>query len=171
MAHINISVGFEFWVEPVQWELKSNLLRPVEKEGRPFKGDAWLMRDEFFHIKVGDTDGVLEFLNKWGPFWEWRSVPLERVWQFQERSKRSVIGTAEEWLAMTPPMTLFETRGQYPHLFINVADITGAIETTITLDLLQRVRFRLCAQQRLPRAFRGRVKAWTEVLYAILRTP
>ena len=147
MAHVNLAVGFEFWVEPVRWELVSNRLRPVQREGKPRQGDAWRMRDEFFHVKTGDTDGLLEFLNRWGLFWVYRPASLEEVWSVQEQSKHEVTRAAEGYLANESPIALFEMRSQYPHLFISRTDITTAIETTITLDFLQRLRFRLCARK------------------------
>lgn len=164
---ISIAVGFEFWIHPVKWSLwpapntdvwtrkdSGALLVPSLTQGRTRRADAWQARDEFFDLKLGDISGLLKFFNRWG---QWHSdslddaVSVEEVWRIRERFLKAVMAPLSEWLTdqsvNVSPLALFRPRAEYPHFFSKTSWCAVGIHTTITLDLLRRVKFRLCARK------------------------
>jgi hypothetical protein len=99
-------------------------------------------------------------------------VVPERIWEWQEFFKHALTSSPDEWLAYadgmqavmqskreTPsstsewenrPETLVRsatTRPDYPHFSINRNLCLGAIDATITIDFLRKVKFRPCKRQ------------------------
>jgi hypothetical protein len=175
---ISLEVGFEFWVCPVKWNLMpapnthiwtgknfgdllipSGEQRPLEQR-RAWQRDAWEARDEFFHLKEGDTKALLRFFNKWGLWHEPsgdldeeldKAVSVQEVWQIRERFRRAVMGSITEWLTdksvNVSPLAMFQPRSEYPHFFLKATGCGLAMHNTITLDLLRKVKFRPCARK------------------------
>jgi hypothetical protein len=171
----SVEVGFEFWLTPVQWRLEpapnphprtgndsGDLLMPIseQEQQRARQGDAWALRDEFFHLKQGDAKSLLNFFNKWG-LWHVRTgdfeldlsyaVSVREVWQIQERFRRAVVSPISEWLTdnsvNVSPLAVFEPREKYPYFNLKANCCSLAILNTITLDLLRKVKFKICKRK------------------------
>src|SRR5262249_11855052 len=68
------------------------------------------------------------------------------MWQFQKHCQKA-LEEPEKWL--TEVQKLFPAlvaRRQYPHFGLTVVGCQEALRTTITIDILKNVRFRLCAR-------------------------
>jgi hypothetical protein len=136
-----------------------------------YRDDAWKCREEFFHLKLSDGDALKRFLTRWGSWRELneaaaeenlplplaksgvatylrellsRSVAESEIWTLQEQLKQALIKPPEEWLQQSS-LTL-EPRSQFPYFVIAATGIARALRMSVTLDLLQRVKFRLCAR-------------------------
>jgi hypothetical protein len=156
---ISLAIAFEYWVKPTKWTLQpSGLLTPSLEDGGVRRADAWQARDEFFRLKQGDTGGLLNFFNKWGQWYEQPLpgffgdvVPLDEVWQVRERFIRGVMESITQWLTdqavNVSPLALFQPRQEYPYFFFKSTGCSVAMHTAITLDLLRRVKFRLCSRK------------------------
>jgi len=172
-----LPIAFEFRPRPARWSLKPGRLVPVLAQPATNKlADAWLMREEFFHLKSGDTGQLLRFLNKWGLWTEepegWEdpnlsghpslrcSVFVDRVWEDKRLFREAVIGSAIDWLKpdydpdvpetevgqVNDLFTLVTFRNKYPYHFLRATGCELAIRTTITIDLMRKVKFRICAR-------------------------
>jgi hypothetical protein len=144
-------------------------------KGQPRQKDPWEMRDEFLGLK--NTNAALtRFLTKWG---DWdssflfdippgdsllggqespRFVIPELVWERQRFYKAAIAGSAEDWMAnygRVPTPTRLST-----HPFLQTIDSTCsmAIETTITMDKLRDIPYRLCALKGCGKPFRLKTK-------------
>jgi len=185
MAHnVSLPIAFEFRPLQAHWALSANpsslesesretdnLLQPTIANRQTKKvADAWIMRDEFFHLKHGDTDALLEFLNRWGwwrecgladlPKLRWeRPVSAAAIWDKQERFRRALSEPVAAWLYkrldserqiedqdhnMLLRTHLFP---EYPHHRVVVRACEPALLMTITIDLLTGVEFRLCKRK------------------------
>lgn len=168
--HLFIPIAFEFRPVRVQWSLgpppddclysdceerlkgRPAYLYGMILKSHPMPSDAWEMRDQFFRVKRGDTGAWLNFLNKWGA---WANPPLGPVtpgilWDKQEEFRRALTGPAVSWLTADARngMTLrfAQPRAEYPHHLLRLRTIEEAIRMTITIDLMRKIKFRLCAR-------------------------
>jgi hypothetical protein len=157
-------------------DIGDNFFEIVASFGKPKgqlrKRDPWEMRDEFLGLK--NTNAALtRFLTKWGD-WDssilfdipYSAGPLiggqerprfvipELVWEKQRFYKAAIAGSPEDWMA---------NHGRVPtpgristHPFFRTTDSTCsmAIETTITMDKLRDIPYRLCALEGCGKPFR-----------------
>jgi hypothetical protein len=126
--------------------------------------DAWAMRDEFLNLEQ-NTEALRQFLNKWGHLSGFRSAvgPESKVfdsiefeiphliWKQQAEVRRALIGAPARWLRanwlhLTPTRTA-------PYFAVNAPDCNNAIEATITIDHLSRVKFGICKREDCRRLF------------------
>ncbi len=70
--------------------------------------------------------------------------PFE-VWQFQKQCRDALRKPAGEWLP-TQKLLALVPRPQYPHYVRQAVNCQRAILDTIIIDLLRKVKFRLCAR-------------------------
>jgi hypothetical protein len=70
--------------------------------------------------------------------------PFE-VWQFQNQCRDALRKPAGEWLP-TQKLLALVPRPQYPHYVRQAVNCQRAILDTIIIDLLRKVKFRLCAR-------------------------
>jgi hypothetical protein len=122
-------------------------------------GDAWEMRREFLRLKQ-DSWALLEFLRKWGIWDETRLgtstlardantsfqnvVFPEGIWDVQARYRAALVGPPDEWLGDVDPFKGIYATPMYPHFILEHSQCKPAIEATITIDLLKKVKFRKC---------------------------
>jgi len=78
--------------------------------------------------------------------------PESEIWKEQDRLKRALLDPVEEWL--TGSRLAFEARPEYPHFYIGARSISKALRATVTLDLLARVKHRLCARKDCRKPFK-----------------
>jgi hypothetical protein len=128
--------------------------------GQPAKGteracDAWAIRAEFFEIKQ-DNVSLLNFLNKWGT-WHWFDslpghvepsciTPLE-VWDLRDTLRKALLGEIPWFGNILSGLPGSTTTGEYPFFTLRADGILSALTSTVTLDLLRRTRFKLCARK------------------------
>jgi hypothetical protein len=67
------------------------------------------------------------------------------IWAFQENCRDALRKPAHEWLTAQKLLALMP-RQQYPHYVLNAVGCRAAVLDTITIDLLKKVKFRLCAR-------------------------
>jgi len=146
-----------------------------QSKGKPRKRDPWEMREEFLRLKNTNL-ALTQFLNKWG---DWDSsflveIPFrsllfgeqarpmfvipELVWERQQFYRAAMQTSAEDWMAnhgRVPTPRRIST-----HPFFQTIDSTCsmAIETTITMDKLRDIPYRLCALEGCGLPFRLKTK-------------
>jgi hypothetical protein len=111
------------------------------KNSRP--ADPWQMRNDFLQIS-GNNESVLDFLNKWGHSNLVRLVDLLRL---QKAVREALTSSPEKWFASPqsyPPV--WRHRPTYPYFTLQTVECTTAICMTVTIDLLRRVKFKICAR-------------------------
>jgi hypothetical protein len=182
---ISLDIAFEYLVSPVEWTLEpapdqdiwgrrvdqDDWFIPSLGRGSARRADAWEARDEFFHLRSGDSGKLLDFLNRWGSWLPFEStfedvavngVAAKDVWQVRERFLKGVMNPLVEWLTDSSvnesPLAIFQPRLKYPHFFYRATGSAIAMHTTITLDMLRRTKFRLCARKDCPVPFPVRSK-------------
>ena len=129
--------------------------------------DPWAMRDEFLKLDESAT-ALAAFLNRWGT-WGTFSLLIERlsgtrmlkrltgeeypqflhpytVWRERKTYRDGMLGSSASWLSTRATLGLTHRRAEFPYLGIVAATCRQAIETTITLDHLRKVRSRVCAR-------------------------
>lgn len=130
--------------------------------------DAWTMRDELFKLEESPRS-LARFINKWGE-WGWPITSFHRmlsgtealklmlgereprfllpatVWRQREEYRAALLGDPAAWLSTKARLGVTHQRSEYPYLGITVRTCTQAIEATITLDHLRKVRSRICAR-------------------------
>jgi hypothetical protein len=167
---INIPLAFEYRPRKVWWSLLPGpnrreedgkdlgvLLQPERKGPQAGRVEnAWTMRDEFFHLHRNDNDALLKFLNRWGWWRSWESFDSSvaetaaSIWDLQQIFRSAVSGTLGTWLNDSRneffPMIVRPQSGFPPYL-LSLRSCELAIRATITIDLLQRVEFRICARR------------------------
>lgn len=135
----------------------SGILNPAHEKRSERGADPWQARNEFFHLKEGDSQGLTDFLNRWG-LWQQAEVGffgeamhIDEVWQVRARFMQAVMEPIEEWLndssVNQSSLSFFQPRAKHPHFFFRATDCLSAIRTTITLDLLRKKKFRRCARK------------------------
>jgi hypothetical protein len=72
-------------------------------------------------------------------------LPID-IWEFQRRCRDGLKSPAYKWLADAQRLFLVTSRPEYPYFLSIAGNCQEAIRTTITLDLLRRVKFRICAR-------------------------
>lgn len=154
---ISIPVAFEYRRRRAHWSLlpgpHGGTLQPTIESGPLSKpADAWAMRQEFFGLRPDKTDALLEFLNRWG-LWGSGNTPkqewLAEIWQKHDLFRRAVKRPIAEWLQDEFNGVLryaYPRPQQYPFHFLTVSGCEQAIRVTITLDLLHRVKYSICAR-------------------------
>lgn len=123
-------------------------------------GDAWAMRREFLALQQ-DIWPLLEFLRKWG-VWDERALGIpnsksgkgaslenvvfpERIWELQDAYREALLRPPDEWLTKgVDPLKGAYATPMYPHFVLEHSQCKLAIEATITIDLLRKVKFRKC---------------------------
>jgi hypothetical protein len=134
-------------------------------EERPFRThnlDPWDVRQEFLRLRR-TTDQLLGFLNKWGQ-WSLHTRPSrpfatnsrqskefdiafvlpDSIWADQGPFAQALLSTPSDWFARTPPAN-FLPKETFPYYVCLVSTCREAIRTTITVDFLRDLKFRLCA--------------------------
>jgi hypothetical protein len=123
-------------------------------------GNAWAMRTEFLRLKQ-DSWLLLEFLRKWGLWDEKRLgssnlahgananihnvVFPENIWELQDIYRSALVRPPDEWLSNgVDPFKGAYATPMYPHFVLEHSQCRLAIEATITIDLLMKVKFRKC---------------------------
>jgi hypothetical protein len=123
-------------------------------------GDAWAMRREFLRLKR-DSWELLQFLRKWG-VWDERKLGSsnlapganafiqnvvfpEVIWELQSVYREALTSPPDEWLSKgVDPFKGAYATPMYPHFILEHTQCKLAIEATISIDLIKRVKFRKC---------------------------
>jgi len=138
--------------EPVQ-ELCSNfrlnLLFPSKKhlsvtQCRP--ADAWEMRDDFLRMSP-DEAGAIGFLNKWGQ-WTGSYARVSDLVRLQKVVRLALISSPARWLTdhRASPY-LWQRLPDYPHFAVITNNCETAIRMTVTIDLVRRLKFKICSRR------------------------
>jgi hypothetical protein len=122
--------------------------------------DAWTMRREFLKMKQ-DPWVLVEFLRKWGT-WDEKQlgssnlapsanssiqnfVVPDEIWELQSIYREALLRPPDEWLCNgVDPFKGAYATPMYPHFILEHHQCRPAIEATITIDLLKKVKFRKC---------------------------
>jgi hypothetical protein len=156
MAQIfTLPIAIEYRPRTVRWTVVGDLLKPMPSRQQANNvADAWTMRGDFFQLKQGNTDGLLKFLNKWGSWQSWDSTlaePVDQIWEKHRRFRAATRGSAIDWLTDENGVNeawlrMFRTRTEYPYCVVTLSGCEPAMRMAITIDLLKRVKFRICAR-------------------------
>ena len=107
--------------------------------------DAWQMRREFFQLDQ-NTQELLKFLNRWGEWSLQRTILPSVILRERDWLRESLLGKTR-WFGSSFSMTFPRPMREYPHYLLEASDCRQALSTTVTLDLLRRVKSRLCARR------------------------
>jgi hypothetical protein len=169
---VTVPLYFDFQPRKATWTLvdcagvpllNCDELKPLRIGAR--NRDAWEMRDRFFHLRRGNVHALLDFLNEWGPWAEHYGEPEIRfTWDANPRDTAQfapdAIWDRQEWFrrALLNPFEWF-ARGEnqlkptecapadFPHWGMMSTSVEYAIRLTISIDLLNRTRFRVCKRK------------------------
>jgi hypothetical protein len=109
--------------------------------------DAWQMRDEFLRM-LPDNDGAIAFLDEWG-HWSGGWVYLKRILGLQSQVRKALSSSPDQWFASSVPshLNLWKRDPEYPFFAVRTCHCETAICMTVTIDLLRRAKFRICARK------------------------
>jgi hypothetical protein len=172
MRIINLPIALEFRPRKVLYERKgfgdSAFFFGRESTNQPNRvQDPWRMRDELFRLREGDNAALLQFLSEWGQWYAWKGafglshgMQPAKIWEERRSFRNALSGTLETWLTEPgnefsalrprpghpPYFSALRPRPGYPPYLLSLRDCGEAIRATITIDLLDRVKFRICAR-------------------------
>jgi hypothetical protein len=69
------------------------------------------------------------------------------IWSFHQQCRKALTSPADKWLTDFQKYLLSTIRPRYPYFFLGTGKCQEAIIWTITIDLLKKVQFRLCARR------------------------
>lgn len=109
--------------------------------------NAWEMRADFLRI-TDDMAGALTFLNKWG-CWSYRKyIKLSELTGLKKAVREALISPPEKWFASQFAYVSFWQRSAtYPFFALHTDMCESAIRMTVTVDLLHKVKHRICARR------------------------
>lgn len=113
--------------------------------------DAWEMRGEFLKLKP-DPSAILDFLNSWGPWRStdqfsqnyWRHARLNEIISSHQRWIRALSSPPEQWFKFAGWSHSISAKAGFPPFWVSTEGCKTAIDTTITIDFLNGVRFAVC---------------------------
>jgi hypothetical protein len=123
----------------------------LRKHSQP--ADAWLMREEFLRLKP-TLEEANSFLNHWGRWNFAEFLELREIKELQRAVRDALTVSPEGWFASArcfPPVG--HRTEKYPY-FTFVTDMCEvAVRLTVTIDLLRKTKFKLCAREDCLRPF------------------
>ena len=127
-------------VDRVYWWTRSDFMKLSP-------ADAWQMRDEFLRA-VFDNERAIAFLNKWG-HWRGGMASLRRILQLQSLVREALTSSPDRWFTSSAPpyLQLWKRDPQYPFFAARTCHCETAICMTVTVDLLRRSKFKICARK------------------------
>jgi hypothetical protein len=133
---------------------KSDYMKPEY-----MKIDPWRSRDEFLSLRRSTTD-LLRFLNKYGAWargkeprynllkgWEPQMVLPGTIWSEQDRIRGVLERGPRDWFGSWQSSLSLNPRPEFPHYDHSDNLCLEAIYTSITVDFLRGVHFRICARK------------------------
>jgi len=113
--------------------------------------NAWEMRGEFLKLNPVPSE-ILHFLNTWGP---WRSSDrlsknyyrhawLSDIVDSQRRWIKALLSPPEQWFPFIGWTHSITAKAGFPPFWVSTEGCRTAIETTITIDFVNGVRFAVC---------------------------
>jgi hypothetical protein len=108
--------------------------------------DAWQMRDDFLRLE-GTGTSALTFLRKWG---KWGSgwVEVREMISLQSAVREALTSNPTKWFASSKSsLSLWRQTVEYPYFNLRTDQCALAIRISVTIDLLQRVKFKICARR------------------------
>jgi hypothetical protein len=129
------------------------------------KADPWVLRNDFLALD-GSTAALATFLNRYGDWSRGCStraehtqgdpvvVPPLAILKAQGAIKVALTVGADEWFSRYPhESTTFSTRQKFPHFYHQDSFCVDAIRTSIMIDFLRNVKFRICPRLDCGRPF------------------
>ncbi len=109
--------------------------------------DAWEMRADFLRI-TDDMASALTFLNRWG-CWSYRKYAgLSELIRLKKAVREALISPPEKWFASQFAYISFWQRSPtYPFFALHTDVCESAIRMTVTVDLLHKVKHKICARR------------------------
>jgi hypothetical protein len=109
--------------------------------------DAWEMRNDF--LRINDTmESAIAFLNKWGCWNHEKSVGLPELIRLRDAVREGLISSPEKWFASQFGHSyIWQRSPAYPFFALHTDQCERAICMTVTIDLLHRVKFKICARR------------------------
>lgn len=120
---------------------KAGLIR----DSRP--ADAWLMRNDFLRI-ADNAASAIAFLDKWGCWSFGEYARLDEIVRLRRAVREALTSPAEKWFAGPYSFpSVWQRSSEYPYFTLKTDKCESAIRMTVTIDLLRRVRFKICARR------------------------
>jgi hypothetical protein len=147
---------------PMEFDVFVSTPDPIDEMEDGPERDAWVMRDEFLSLPKKNR-ALGKFLNKWGHWdfsqlkrlnetmrnlkdvsWLMHYVVPDLVWEQQEFYKQALSGDMRSWISQRGRIPSPQPSSTPPFLAITDRHCVPAIETTITLDKMRDIPFRIC---------------------------
>ena len=135
------------------------LIGTYRGEPRQHKVNAWDVRQDFLALD-GSTSSLLDFLNRYGTWhrgyaprlntsgdelaWDPVIVGPLGIWRDRAQLRADLIAGASAWFRSPRSHLDFHTRAEFPHFVHQDHFCEDAVKTSITVDFLRKVRFRVC---------------------------
>lgn len=104
--------------------------------------DAWQMRDEFLRTQPSN-EGFLAFFQEWGQWSNEEFVQLDELASLQSAVREAMSATDSDYLS--PPV--LSSKPSYPYFAMDTDEADVALRMTMTIDLLNDVKFKTCARR------------------------
>jgi hypothetical protein len=108
--------------------------------------DAWQLREAF--MRVGHTpEKLLAFLNEWGRWNSEAFVEPSEIIDLQQAIREALLTAPAKWFTSPYPLPFNWRRcPEFPYFALLTDSAEVALRMTVSADLLNQARFRICAR-------------------------
>ncbi len=125
---------------PSRWIYTSE----CSEQGEP--ADAWEMRDDFLGIQP-NSESCLAFLRRWGQWSRLGLVQVSDVASLQSAVRQGMSSSPSTWFQSDYVYSpTWRRRSEYPWFGMLTDTAEVALRMTVTIDLLNEVKFKKCAR-------------------------
>jgi hypothetical protein len=132
-------------------------ISPQDSMVRSLPADAWQLRDAFLRV-APDVPALLGLLNRWGRWDSSGYVRVREMVAFQKKIRSALVSRPRKWLSEFDSHLGgafgFDLRSTYPYFTMDTIECKEAIASTVTIDLLRKERFDVCARHDCGQPFR-----------------
>lgn len=116
----------------------------LQKRGTPY--NPWRLREEFLGVKP-DEDDAITFLGKFGAWSISNWMRLKDLTSFQSAVREALTSGPGEWFKSSfSSFSGWNRLREYPYFGLRTNHCKDAIAATVSIDLLNQAKFRVCAR-------------------------
>jgi hypothetical protein len=108
--------------------------------------DAWQLREDFLRREIA-TANIVDFLNEWG---RWNSsdfIEVQEISRLQQAIREAMTTASGKWFSTEYSLPAnWQRKTEYPYFSLLTDKAEGALCMTVTADLLNESRFKICAR-------------------------
>ena len=171
-------VGVSLPPELLSQEVRVLLCLPKEDRSET-KGrlsfDPWDARNEFLQVREREED-LLEFLSRYG-CWNARDCRLQNgilkpsvhlpaeFWESQRVIREGLLKKSNAWLASSRHALVPKLNEKFPHLRQSFVGCSEGMEASVTIDIINRAEFEICAREDCPNPVKKEIKTGPKKIY------